>query len=142
MEQLQFREGLLPTQDYLSLRAAVGWLTRDAVAAEQGLQGSLYLVSAWLGGQAVGAARIVGDGATVFYIQDVIVRPDCQGQGIGDGLMRHVLAYIEAHACLGAVVGLMAAVGKEVFYERYGFEARPSHRFGAGMTQFWKVPPQ
>lgn len=140
MDTITFQEGLLPIEDYLALRKAVGWRTRDTAAAGQGLQGSLYLVSAWRAGQVVGIARIVGDGSTVFYIQDVIVRPDCQGQGIGDGMMRHVLAYIEAHACLGAVVGLMAAVGKEGFYERYGFQARPSERFGAGMTQFWKIP--
>lgn len=139
MDQIMYQEGLLPIEDYLALRKVVGWHTRDAATAAQGLRGSLYLVSAWRGGEVVGIARIVGDGVTVFYIQDVVVHPDCQGQGVGNGLMRHVLAYVEAHACRGAVVGLMAAAGKEGFYERYGFQSRPNEHHGAGMTQFWKI---
>jgi len=30
-------------------------------------------------------------------------------------------------------------VGKEAFYEKYGFTTRPTDKLGAGMTIFWKV---
>ena len=43
-----------------------------------------------------------------------------------------------AHAHHNAVVGLMAATGKEPFYEKYGFTRRPTNTLGAGMTIFYK----
>jgi hypothetical protein len=30
------------------------------------------------------------------------------------------------------------SLGKEPFYERYGFTARPNESLGSGMTIFWK----
>lgn len=38
---------------------------------------------------------------------------------------------------MARVVGLMAAVGKEPFYQKFGFHTRPNEREGAGMLQFW-----
>jgi hypothetical protein len=29
-------------------------------------------------------------------------------------------------------------MGKEAFYERYGFTIRPTDKFGAGMTMIWQ----
>lgn len=60
-------------------------------------------------------ARVIGDGGMTSYVQDVIVEPAHQGQGIGGQQMGRVMAYIGAHAVPGAVVGLMAAAGKEGF---------------------------
>ena len=67
------------------------------------------------------------------------MEPAHQGRGIGGRLMERVMAYLRAHAVRGAVVGLMAAAGKEGFYERYGFTRRPTDRLEAGMTVFWRV---
>jgi hypothetical protein len=52
--------------------------------------------------------------------------------------MNRVMKFINENAAVGAVVGLMAAKGKESFYEKYGFCKRPDENFGAGMIQFWK----
>jgi GNAT superfamily N-acetyltransferase len=89
-------------------------------------------------GNTVGITRIVGDDATVFYIQDVIVNLAYQGKGVGHVMMKAVMNYIYNIACSGAVVGLMSAKGKEGFYKRYGFWERPNENFGAGMMQFWE----
>ena len=35
--------------------------------------------------------RVVGDGASVILIQDLLVHPEYQRKGIGDQLMRAVL---------------------------------------------------
>ncbi len=142
MEGIEFREDIPPVEAIQELRRCMGWHRRDDEATARALRASLYHVTAWRGLQAVGYARVVGDGATVFYIQDVIVRPECQGQGIGAALMERVMAYVAGAACENAVVGLMAAEGKEGFYQRYGFQARPAAGQGAGMTQFWKKNSQ
>jgi ribosomal protein S18 acetylase RimI-like enzyme len=83
-------------------------------------------------------ARVIGDGGLAFYIQDVVVLPEYQQQGIGTLLMDKVMEYIRAHAQHNSVIGLMAAVGKEAFYEKYGFTIRPNTKLGAGMTLFWR----
>ncbi len=137
MDQIELVTKLPTAEQYLELRELVGWRGREVADAEVGLAGSLHGVCAMQGDVLVGMARVVGDGRSVFYVQDVIVRPGHQGLGIGRAVMEKIMDYIAAHACKGAVVGLMAAVGKEPFYEKFGFHTRPNEREGAGMLQFW-----
>jgi len=118
--------------EYQRLRRAVGWgnMTDEGVAA--GLPNSLFSVVLELGGEAFGCGRVVGDGGLYFYLQDVIVLPEHQGRGQGAAIMREVMAYLERACRPGAFVALMAAVGAEAFYERYGFvplEDHPSHLY-------------
>ena len=129
----------LPSPDeYNQLRASVGWGVYDRGVADTALPRSLYCVCALVEGSVVGMARVIGDGGLVYYIQDVIVRPEYQGQGIGTRLMERIMAYIRSHGHHNSVIGLMAAAGKEPFYERYGFTRRPNDRLGSGMTIFWR----
>jgi GNAT superfamily N-acetyltransferase len=122
----------------IALRQSVNWGIPDKESLSKGLDNSLYGVCAFVEDTVIGTARVVGDGATVFYIQDVIVNPSCQRMGIGMAIMEKVMDYIGRNACMGAVVGLMSAKGKEEFYKRFGFWERPNEGFGAGMMQFWE----
>jgi predicted N-acetyltransferase YhbS len=124
--------------ELLSLREAVGWGSLDKDRLQKGLDNSLFGVCAVAGDAAIGTARVVGDGFTVFYIQDVIVNPAFQRMGVGMAMMQAVMDYICEKACEGAVVGLMSAKGKEEFYKRFGFWTRPGENYGAGMVQFWE----
>lgn len=125
-------------EEMTNLRKSVGWGIPDKRSLQKGLDNSLYGVCAIADGKVIGTARVVGDGFTVFYIQDVIVSPECQRMSIGIALMKAVMNYIGDNACIGANIGLMSAKGKEEFYERFGFWKRPNENFGAGMMQFWK----
>jgi ribosomal protein S18 acetylase RimI-like enzyme len=128
----------LPTAaEYNRLRSQVGWKTYQEDVIEKALPNTLYGVCAYRDGELVGMARILGDGGMVYYIQDVIVLPDYQRQGIGTQMMDAIMAYIQAHASQNTIVGLMSAKGKEAFYERYGFTNRPTDLLGSGMTIFW-----
>ncbi len=130
----------LPTAaQFIQMRQAVGWRLPPEEAAARALPNSLYGVCAYVGERLVGTARVIGDGGLAYYIQDVIVLPEYQGQGIGAQLMDRVMAYVRTHAAHNAVIGLMAAAGKEPFYEKYGFTRRPNDRLGAGMTIFWQA---
>ena len=131
-------EQLPSAAQYSQLRAAVGWGVYKEAVIEQSLPNTLYSLCAFVDGELVGMARIIGDGGMVYYIQDVIVLPAHQRQGIGTQMMDRVMAYIRAHASHNTIVGLMAACGKEPFYEKYGFTRRPTERLGAGMTMFWE----
>jgi len=132
-------EALPSAAEYNRLRQTVGWGGYALEEIEDSLPRSLYGVCVYLNGALVGMARVVGDGGLVFYIQDVIVVPDHQRRGIGRTMMDRVMAYIRKHARQNSVIGLMAAKGKEPFYEAYGFTPRPNDRLGCGMTLFWRA---
>jgi predicted GNAT family N-acyltransferase len=68
-------------------------------------------------------------------VQDVIVSPELRGRGFGARIMDRVMGFLEGAAEPGAFVGLMAAQGVEVFYERYGFRRRQDDR--PGMFIVW-----
>jgi GNAT superfamily N-acetyltransferase len=138
MSECSLIENLPSPADYNRLRVAVGWARYDETVIQSALPHTLYCVCAFIDKEIIGMARVIGDAGMVFYIQDVIVLPDYQGKGIGTRLMDAVMEYIRAHAHPHTIIGLMAAKGKETFYEKYGFSARPTEIHGAGMTQFWR----
>jgi GNAT superfamily N-acetyltransferase len=135
-------EALPSPEEYADLVKAVGWGAREQDVVEEALPNSLYGVCARVGSAIVGMARIVGDGGLVYYVQDVVVRPEYQGQGIGTAMMDKIMSYIQAHASENSVIGLMAAKGRENFYQQYGFVQRPNDRLGCGMTIFWSREAQ
>lgn len=122
----------LPTvEEFASLTAAVGWHADNAIMTTA-LRNSLYGVIAVdtrdeKNDRIVGSIRVVGDGARFFYVQDVMVIPDLQGQRIGSAMMESVMHWLKTTAPKGAYIGLFT--GKPGFYERHGFHS------GAGMSR-------
>jgi len=115
----------IPTlEEYRRLCRAVGWEdVMNFSAAEQALPRSLYAVVAEVNGVAVGMGQIVGDGAIFFYVQDVAVDPDHQGQGIGAAILSALVGWARETAPDKAFLGVFAVKGTEPFYEREGFAA-------------------
>lgn len=76
-----------------ALYAAVGWTayTEDLPALERGFQNSLLVLAAYEGGVLIGLIRVVGDGTTVVFVQDLLVAPQKQRQGVGTALLKAVL---------------------------------------------------
>ena len=116
--------------EYLALRAAVGWQPLPRKAIELGLANSLYAVIVRLEGAAVGCGRVIGDSGMYYYLQDVAVHPAHQGRGLGARIMEALMAYVQTHAAEGVFVGLMSAWGTAPFYARYGFTVRQPERPG------------
>lgn len=81
------------TEDLLSLYGAVGWAayTRDPARLTAAVTASLAVVTARQDGELVGLARVVGDGLTIVYLQDILIRPTHQRRGVGRELFRFVL---------------------------------------------------
>ncbi len=75
------------------LYAAVGWTayTENMAALEQGYRHSLLVLAAYENNDLLGIIRVVGDGFTVVFIQDILVFPEKQRQGVGAALLRAVL---------------------------------------------------
>lgn len=83
--------------ELVDLYTSVGW-TRYVEQPEElvrAVRGSTYVVTAWQGDQLVGLARCVSDNVSIAYVQDILVRPGYQRQGIGRRLMTVVLDHFE-----------------------------------------------
>lgn len=131
----------LPTaKQYNELRNIVGARTFDINLTEIAIKNSLYFVTVFDNENLVGMARVIGDGAITFYIQDVVIHPDYQGKNLGRKLMEKINLYLEQFIKKEQeiYVGLMAVLGKENFYEKFGFVKRPNDFLGAGMTKILK----
>ena len=137
---IKFSEDRLSVAEYLELREDVGWKKLSERQAELALENCLYCISAYDEGKLIGMGRIVGDGAVICYIQDLIVLPEYHGRGVGSMLMKQLKAYVASLAADGEEImfDLMCAKGREGFYEKHGFIARPTDKLGPGMIQYIK----
>lgn len=79
--------------EILRLYNSVGWTayTEDPAALEQGFRHSLLILAAYENGELLGIIRTVGDGATIVFVQDILVFPEKQRSGIGTALLKAVL---------------------------------------------------
>lgn len=101
------------------LRQSVGWNRMERDLADPRLRNAFHLC-AFDDEHLVGYAAVVGNGVTDAYIQDVMVHPDCQRQGVGTQLMERVLARLKGEG----VYMVSVIYGEEAlrpFYEKFGF---------------------
>ena len=79
--------------EILGLYASVGWTayTDDPAALRNGFAKSLLTLAAYEEAALAGLIRVVGDGHTIVFVQDILVRPQFQRRGIGSALLQAVL---------------------------------------------------
>lgn len=88
---ITYRAGYLPERDQLiGLYNAVGWsaYTHEPARLEAAVAASLLVLTAWDQDQLVGLARVVGDGLSIVYLQDILVAPEYHRTGIGRQLFQ------------------------------------------------------
>lgn len=137
-QTIALRENTITVEEYLKLRALVGWKKLSQGQAQKALAASLYTVGAYVAEQLIGMGRIVGDGAVICYVQDLIIPPQAQGMGIGSIILKKLIAFAETIREPGTelMLGLMCAKGREAFYEQHDFIARPTKDLGPGMLMY------
>ena len=109
LDMIELIDNKLTVDEYLKLRALVGWKKLSREQAQKALDNSLLVVGAYLAGQPIGMGRLVGDGAFICYVR----LPGTE-----------------------MMFDLMCAKGRERFYEAHGFLARPTEKLGPGMIQY------
>ena len=112
--------------DVLHLYQAVGWTnyTNQPQMLAQTLTHSLAIYLARDGEKIVGLVRLIGDGFSSVFVQDLIVLPSYQRQGIGSTLMKQALAdYKDAYQVQLATEESEKTLG---FYRSLGFETLSS----------------
>ena len=135
---LKWIENNRDTDVYLSLRKAVNWKELSREQAEKALKNSLYVLTAYEDNEPIGMGRVVGDGAVICYVQDLIVIPEKQSDGIGGMILNRLKEFVAKEGIPGTTMmfDLMCAKGRENFYEKHGFIARPTEDLGPGMIQY------
>lgn len=94
MENLVFKEDIiLNVEDILYLYNDVGWssYTKDRDSLIKSIKNSLKVISVWDKGLLVGLIRVVGDGHSIIYIQDILILQKYQNRGIGKRLIEIIL---------------------------------------------------
>ena len=87
------KQEIVKLEDVLHLYQVVGWTnyTNQPQMLEQALSHSLAIYLAFDGEKIVGLIRLIGDGFSSVLVQDLIVLPIYQRQGIGSALMKEAL---------------------------------------------------
>ncbi len=131
--------------EYLHLRAAAGLSPKTTAQAAGAVAGSWYGCYVQFTPEAlppssdtpdpsdtlptppsiVGMGRVIGDGGWYFHIADMAVLPGHQRRGLGDAVLKQLLAHIRTHAAEGAgpLVNLFADPPGRKLYGRNGFVA-------------------
>ncbi|HIT75732.1 MAG TPA: GNAT family N-acetyltransferase [Candidatus Avipropionibacterium avicola] len=111
-----------PGRDELvELYGSVSWgaYTHDPDRLVRALEGSMRVVTARRDGQLVGLARVVGDGVSIAYLQDILVHPDLHRSGLGRALISAVFEPLSD--VRQKVLMTDAEPGQRAFYEAVGF---------------------
>ncbi|EOU1713737.1 GNAT family N-acetyltransferase [Clostridium perfringens] len=94
MENLVFKEDIiLNVKDILYLYNDVGWssYTKNIDSLIKSIKNSLKVISVWDKDLLVGLIRVVGDGHSIIYIQDILILQKYQNSGIGKRLIEIIL---------------------------------------------------
>ena len=116
------KQEIVKLEDVLHLYQAVGWTnyTHQPEMLEQALSHSLAIYVALDDDTVVGLIRLIGDGFSSVFVQDLIVLPSYQCQGIGSALMKEALeAYKDAYQVQLVTEQTEKTLG---FYRSMGFE--------------------
>ena len=107
-------------QEIIGLYQSVGWTnyTSCPEMLEKAYKNSLCILGAFEKEKLIGVVRVVGDGISIVFVQDILVLPKYQRQGVGSALMRAVL---EKYASVYQVELLTDSTEKsKAFYSSVG----------------------
>ena len=128
----------LSVEDYLRLREEVGWKSIAPEQAQAGLDNAYAVIAAVSGGETVGFARLLWDGGYVAYLAEVYVMEECRHQGLAKVMVENLIEKLRAEKKEGweIKIHLLANLGRESFYEPFGFKSRPNEHDGAAMDMW------
>jgi len=116
-------------EDIVTLYKSAGWWKEsyDPSAITQLITGSFAFVVAVdsRSGKAVGMGRIISDGVSDAYIQDLVVLSEYRGQGIGKQLANALLDRCLSKGMLW--IGVISEPGQDGFYSSLGFKTMDNH---------------
>jgi N-acetylglutamate synthase-like GNAT family acetyltransferase len=124
---IEYSENLPSIAKYKELFASTGWNKIISVSPDElykALQQSWCVECAYDSSRLVGFGRVVSDGVLYAMIYDLIVAPSYQRTGIGSEILYRLI-----NMCREAGIRelqLFSAAGLTEFYQKRGFEQRPT----------------
>jgi aralkylamine N-acetyltransferase len=124
MRELEFEAvNSAPVEEIVELYKSAGWWQESAEARSvipAMIRGSYcFMVARALDGRIVGMARVISDGYSDAYIQDVAVLESYRRQGVGRELVRRLTQFCVSRKI--GWIGLVAEPGTQNLYEELGF---------------------
>lgn len=123
---VEYLDRIATAAEHCRLFDAVGWPRYENSELASALAGSLAGTIAASNGVVIAMGRVVGDGGKFFYLQDVVVAPSRQGEGIGRELTRRLITQVQGLAPGSPFIGVFATPEAITLYQRLGF----THDFG------------
>ena len=117
-----FVDRVATLDDHRALARSVGWedhFSYPSIGAS--LEASVHGCVVLSENEAVGMARLVGDGSHYFYVQDVLVHPDHTDGGLATQLVERLIDWVTQTAPADAVIGLFASPEALGVYDELGF---------------------
>ena len=112
-------------QEVLSLYKSVGWANyiQNPEMLKAAYNHSLKIYGAYSGEELIGIIRVVGDGFSVVFIQDLLVFPEYQRQGIGEMMMKYAEDLAIKSGCLQMSLEVRISNNKAIsLYEKRLFK--------------------
>ncbi|HGF7584920.1 TPA: GNAT family N-acetyltransferase [Enterococcus faecium] len=105
------------------LYKSVGWThyTKDTARLEKAFEQSESLIKRNGEGKIIGVVRWITDCATIAFIQDILIHPRYQRQGIGKALLNEVLEKITSYGPVRIELLTDDTEKTKKFYESVGF---------------------
>ena len=132
---INIKENIKNVEEFNLLYDAVGWGAYDEKITQKALDNTFYSVSVYDGNEIIGYGRLIGDAICFLYIQDIMVKPEYQGDKIGTVIMNKLLEKIneikKENPDIRVYLG--ASKNREKFYEKFGFVKRIDANLGYGM---------
>lgn len=91
---MKIKVGILPEKEQiLALYEDVGWTsyTDEPDLLMKAIENSQKVWTLWEGEKLIGLARTIGDGATICYLQDILLLKAYQGRGLGGYLLKEIM---------------------------------------------------
>lgn len=129
MNNIIIKDDIRPEiEELLNLYEDVEWsaYTNDPENLKLAIDSSLNVWTCWDDTKLVGLARVVGDGYTIIYIQDILVLESYQGQGIGSKLIKLIL---EKYKRVRQIVLMTDETEKTIrFYQKNGLKRASDYK--------------
>lgn len=110
------------TEEYQNLRKSLHCDPVSDEAVQRGLAHSLFAVCAVQDDEVVGCGRVVGDGGMYFFIQDLMVLPGNDREGIEECLMDEIMHYLKKAAPPNAIFCIKGCALQKGRCRQFGFK--------------------
>ncbi|MCK5261194.1 MAG: GNAT family N-acetyltransferase [Thermoplasmatales archaeon] len=111
-------------EEIVTLYKSAGWWKEsyDPSGIKKLIKGSFAfaVVIDSVSGKTIGTGRILSDGVSDAYLQDLVILPEYRGKGFGRKLVEFLLEYCLSQGIIW--IGLISEPGQDSFYLSLGFK--------------------